>query len=72
MKYPCIVYSRDTTFVAFAGNFPYKHDKRYQVTVIDRNPDSEVPDRISKLPKVAHQRTFATDGLNHDVFNLFF
>jgi hypothetical protein len=72
MIYPAIVYNRDNTFTQFAGNLPYKHDKRYQVTVIDRNPDSELPDMVATLPQCTHDRWFVADGLNHDVFTLYF
>src|SRR4051812_34274733 len=41
MQYPCIVYKRDDSQTDFADNRPYSRTKRYQVTVIDRNPDSE-------------------------------
>ena len=72
MEYPCIVYRRDMIRTTFAGNLPYLWTKRYQVTVIDRNPDSEMPDKVLALPMCTHNRTFASENLNHDVFNLFF
>jgi hypothetical protein len=71
MQYPCIVYKRDRADTKFAGNNPYRYTKRYLVTVIDRNPDSAIPDKIAALPKVAHERFFVADNLNHDVFTLF-
>mgnify|MGYP006985722374 FL=1 len=72
MSYPCIVYSRESIDTRFADDKPYAHDIRYQVTVIDRNPDSEIPFRILSLPKCTHSRTFPADDLNHNVFNLYF
>lgn len=72
MKYPAIVYSRDDVHVDFAGNRPYNRQKRYQVTVIDRDPDSEIPDRIGALPMCAFARHYAASNLHHDVFNLYF
>lgn len=72
MQYPCIIYVRDTSLTAFAGNRPYQHTKRYQVTVIDRNPDSDLPDTVEKLPLCEFSRYFAADNLNHYVFNLHF
>ena len=72
MKYPCIVYQRLFADTTFAGNRPYRYEKRYQVTYIDRNPDSLVPDKIAELPMCVFNRYFAQDGLNHDVFNLYF
>lgn len=72
MEYPCIVYQRDGDQPEHAGNRLYLHTKRYQVTVIDRNPDSELPDMVIELPLCAFDRFFVADNLNHYVFNLFF
>jgi hypothetical protein len=72
MVYPCIVYSRDRYDSIFANNTPYRHVKRYSVTVIDRNPDSTIPDKIASLPMCSHNRFFTANNLNHDVFTLFF
>lgn len=72
MQYPCIVYMRDNANTAFADNKQYRYTKRYQVTIIDRDPDSLVPDTIAQLPLCVYQRFFTKDNLNHDVFNLYF
>lgn len=72
MVYPCIVYKRDYATTLFAGDKPYKHTKRYQVIVIDRDPDSDIPARIAALPMCVFNRFYTADNLNHDVFNLFF
>lgn len=72
MVYPCIVYKRDDITVRFADNTKYKTSTRYQATVIDRNPDSDIPDKVANLPLCSFERFFTTDGLNHDVFNLYF
>lgn len=72
MQYPCIVYERNNATNVFANNASYRYTKRYTVTVIDSDPDSETPDKIAKLPLCTYERRFATQGLNHDVFNLYF
>lgn len=72
MKYPCIVYNRDNADTKFAGNLPYRYIKRYQVTVIDQDPDSEIPDKVAALPMCLFDRFFTADNLNHDVFNIYF
>jgi hypothetical protein len=56
----------------FANNLPFRHTKRYQVTVIDRDPDSLIPDKVAALPMCLHNRFFVANNLNHDVFNLYF
>lgn len=72
MQFPSITYKRDSAETLFAGNLPYRYTKRYAVTVIDRNPDSEIPDKIAALPMCTMSTSFAADGLNHTVFNLYF
>lgn len=72
MTYPCIVYRRDFAESEFADNSPYRYTKRYQVTVIDRDPDSVIPDKVAVLPMCSFNRFFTADNLNHDVFNIFF
>lgn len=72
MKYPCVVYRRENMDIRHANDHPYKHKKRYQITVIDQNPDSVIPDKIAELPMCAYDRFYTADNLNHDVFQLFF
>lgn len=69
---PCILYKRDWAITNFAGNLPYKHVKRYLVTVIDPDPDSAIPDEIAKLPMCVFDRHFTANDLNHFVYKLFF
>ncbi len=72
MNYPCIVYRRSDIDTAFADDNPYITNKRYQVTVIDANPDSLIPDKVGKLPKCVFDRHFKADNLNHDVYQLYY
>lgn len=72
IQYPCIVYSRDDSKAERADNKLYRHTKRYQVTVIDRNPDSDLPDKVIELPMCLFNRCYTADDLNHYVFNLYF
>lgn len=72
MQFPCIVYQRDSEDLKFADNDHYRRTKRYQVTVIDRNPDSDIPDKVAALPLCRFSRHFTADNLNHDVYNIFF
>ena len=72
MAYPCIVYQRSNIRSQSADNAPYKLDKEYTVTVIAADPDSDVPDKISLLPRTVFDRHFVSDNLNHDVFNILF
>ena len=72
MQYPSIVYRRDDIDTEFAGNQPYRLTKRYQVTVISRDPDSIIPGKVAELPTCTFDRFYVADQLNHDVFKLYF
>lgn len=72
LVYPCIIYNRDAVDSRFADNVPYRLKKRYQVTVIDRNPDSPIPDIVAQLPGCSFDRFYTADNLNHDVYNLYY
>ena len=72
LSYPCIKYERDGSSAQFADNKPYAFAKRYQVTVIDRDPDSNLPDKVEEQAFCQFDRFFAADQLNHWVFTLFF
>ncbi len=72
MVYPCIVYQRDYRKTQFADNSPYRHTPRYQVTAISRTPDNPVLEKLATIPMCVQVRTFFANGLNHDVFELYF
>lgn len=72
LNYPCIVYKRDLSQTKFADNAPYSNMTRYQLTVIDANPDSAIPPKVAALPLCLFIRFYTADNLNHDVFNIFF
>jgi hypothetical protein len=72
LKYPCIIYKRDRIDTEYAENKPYKHKKRYQVTVVDSDPDSIIHEKVADLPLCSYDRFYTADNLNHDVYNLFF
>lgn len=72
MKYPAVVYNRDYQAVTFADNSPYFRKLRWQVTVIDSDPDSLTPDKVAELPLTTYVRHFTTEGLNHDIYDVYF
>lgn len=72
MQYPCIIYKRDYVNTEFASNKPYKHKTRYQVIIVDANPDSDIHDKVAALSLCAYDRFYTADNLNHDVYNLYF
>lgn len=72
LSYPCIVYSRSDIRASHGDNAPYKLQEEYSITVIDPNPDSQIPMAIAKLPQCSFDRAFATEGLNHSVLKILF
>ena len=72
IQYPCVVYKRDGLKTLFANDKPYQHKTRYQIIVIDRDPDSDIPAKIAALPLCLFDRSYPSNNLNHDVYNLYF
>lgn len=72
LSYPAIVYSRDDTDDRYADNILYSHTQRYQVTLMDSDPDSDILEKLKQLPMCKFVRHFTTAGLNHDIFNLYY
>lgn len=70
MTYPAIVYSRVQVATEYADNNPYSRTKRYLVTILDRDPDSPLPDLVGGLPGASFVQHFTKDELNHDIFNI--
>lgn len=71
MKYPAIRYKRSGIDRLHADNEPYLTDTAYDVTVIDRDPDSSVAYAVSQLPLCRHNRHYYADNLSHDVFLIY-
>lgn len=72
LKYPCIIYKRDDQMLLFSNGQVYFEKKKYLVSVIDKNPDSPIPDRMLKLQYCNFNTHYVVDNLNHDVYSLYF
>jgi hypothetical protein len=72
MKYPCIVYSMADVKIQKADNRPYLAHNQYTVTVITKDPDSDVYLKIlNGFDHASFDRSFKTDNLNHFVLTIF-
>lgn len=71
MEYPAIRYRRTALDHMYGDNGPYITATAYEVIVIDKNPDSEIVEAISRLPLCRHIRFYTADNLNHDVFIIY-
>lgn len=67
-----IVYHRDYEASEFADDRPYTHKRRYVVTYIDRRPDNPVISKLRQLPMTRFDRFYKADGLNHDVYKIYY
>lgn len=73
INYPCIIYNLSNERPIYADNKEYKSLKLYTVTVIDKNPDSLIPDKLKKSFQYCRfDRPYTTNNLNHFVFSLFY
>ena len=72
MNYPCIVYSRNRIDTRHANNELYKYSSGYVVTVIDPDPDSEILEKLLRLPYCRFDRHFTAENLNHDVYSIYY
>jgi hypothetical protein len=73
LKYPCIIYERAKTDVRYANNKVYNATKCYDLTLIYKNADSELFDKIlTSFQMIQHDRSFKSDNLYHDVFKLYY
>jgi hypothetical protein len=72
MKFPCIIYSRDARDEKFADNILYLGKNRYSISVVDKNPDSDIPDKVGALPLTSFSQHYVVDNLNHDVYSTYY
>lgn len=72
LGYPCIIYSLDRINVDHADDMNYIVKKRYQIILVDKNPDSPLVDALMEIPKMEFDRQYIADGLYHFTFSLYF
>ena len=72
LHYPAIVYSLSNIRHNRADNISYLHSNVYSVIVVDQDPDSCIASKLSKMDYCSFDRFYASDGLNHFVFTLYF
>lgn len=72
MKYPAIVYGLEDIDNKYANGKVYLSQRKYSVTVIDKDPDSLLVGKVAALPTCRFNRHYEKDNLNHDIFTIFF
>ena len=71
-RYPSIEYTRDDINTIHASNNTYLMTNQYKITVIDTLPDNSVITKLLKLPMCVYDRHYTSDGLYHDVLQLYY
>ena len=73
MNYPCIRYALSGVSQEQADDLNYKRTNRYEITVIDRDPDNGVYNQIlSHFRMCSFDRPYTADNLNHWVLTLYY
>lgn len=72
LAYPCIVYKLDRLNSRQADNEKYIVTRSYTVTLIHKDPDNEIVDKLFRLPGCRFDRPFTANNLNHYVFTLYY
>lgn len=68
LTYPCVIYELSRFHTEHGNNRLYMAKRRYTVTVIDRDPDSDIPERLLEFPLCGFDRHYCADNLHHWVF----
>jgi hypothetical protein len=73
MNYPCIKYSLSGIATKRADNAIYNSINRYEVIVIDYDPDSTIHTKILESFRMcSFDRAYKANNLNHFVLTLYF
>ena len=68
MSYPAIVYSRADVINTHASDSVYDTVVKYNVTIVDRDPDSVIVEKMIAFKHAVFERHYVASGLNHDMF----
>ena len=75
IKYPCFIYNRSNPYNAQADDRSYLSVGHYSITYIDSDVEACIAMSTKLLGAFRHisvERTFTSDNLNHDVYNLYY
>lgn len=72
LVYPCIIYEENRGDTKRADDSLYLYRKAYSLLVIDKNPDSEIPDAVRLLPLCDTGSPYKADNLYHWAFSIYY
>lgn len=72
LAYPCIVYEEITETVLYGNNKRFETFPQVQITVIDRDPDSEITEKlVERFPEAKMVNKNVVDNLYHTIYELY-
>lgn len=73
MQYPCIVYNKSDKMRLYGSNGIHHSKQEYKVTVIDKNPDSDIANQVEKhFQYCVIDQYYTIDNLNHTALTLYY
>lgn len=73
MGYPCIRYQKAKPREDHADNRVYFKRDHYELTVIDKNPDTDIPERLQEvLEYCSIDRYYVSNNLTHCALDLYY
>lgn len=73
MDYPCIRYAKVRPMVEHADNKKYFNKRHYELTVIDPDPDTNIPDLLVEYFQYCSiDRYYVSNNLTHCALDLYY
>lgn len=74
LVYPCICYFTSHTDYKYTNNLIYLGHRQYDVTIIDKDPDSDLPKLLEEhgFYRLRFDRAYLADNLHHFVYKLYY
>ena len=72
MKFPAIEYHLGKINITRANDDPYLFHTSYEITLIEKEPDSEHIKQLLLLPYCSFGRSFVSDNLYHYTFTIYY
>ena len=70
IEYPAIIYKKSDIINSHAGNSVYSQNNKYQIIVADKNPDSDIVKKVSKMDTCRFAKHYTSKNMNYYVFEI--
>lgn len=71
-QYPAIEYVLDGMDIVRADNVAYTQQNKYKITIISTQLSTDIIAKLLALPMCVYDRHYTSDGLHHDVLQLYY